>query len=239
MAEFVCQAGPNLEIWRVHVDEIREQDINARTMPPEMFDRLVANIGKENRLESLPFTVKRENYFEMISGHHRLRAARTAGITEIMVLADTRDLDRSRVVAKQLAHNAIEGIDDQEVIKRLLEDIKRVDDLLESYIDKESLEKVKPETLNLDEIILELNSIIFTFAFLPSKFDKFQELAEKVPANSNYIGVCNKDIFEKFRDTLLKLGRTENIKSVGAVISRMTEIALEYIKHKETSEEIP
>lgn len=236
MAEFVCQAGPNLEIWRVHVDEVREQDINARTMPPEMFDRLVSNIGKEGRLESIPLTVKRNGYFEMISGHHRLRAARSAGIQEILVLADTRDLDRSRVVAKQLAHNAIEGVDDQEVLKRLLEEITRVDDLLESYVDPDSLKGIKPESVNLDEIILDLDSVVFTFSFLPSKFEKFEELAKLIPENSDVIGVCHKDIFETFKTALIKLGRTENIKSVGAMIARMTEVTLDYLQNKENQQ---
>jgi len=235
MAEFICNAGPNLEIWRVSPDEIREQDINARAMPPEMLERLISNISKEGRLESIPFTVKRDGYFEMISGHHRLRAARAANIKELLILADTRELDRSRVVAKQLAHNAIAGIDDHDVLKRLFAEIKRVDDILESYIDSKSLEVYKDEQIKLNEVILDLNSVIFTFAFLPSKFEKFKELAKQIPITSNVIGVCHKEIFEAFRDTLIKLGRTENIKNVGAMISRMVEITKAYIE--ETTKE--
>lgn len=109
MAEFIAHAGDNLELWRCHIDEIREQDRNARTMAPEMMERLSLTIKREKRLESIPFTVKRDGWFELISGHHRVRGCRAAGVETIIVLADTRDLDRSQIVAKQLAHNAIDA----------------------------------------------------------------------------------------------------------------------------------
>ena len=108
--EFKLALGENLEIWYTHIDNIYEQDRNAQVMPPEMLEALSKNIAKEKRLESLPFVVKRmkgENVvFELISGHHRVRASRMAGVNYIYVLADTRDLNRSKIVAKQIAHNS-------------------------------------------------------------------------------------------------------------------------------------
>ena len=85
----LAEAGDNLEIWRVPYTAIREQDLNARVMPPEMLERLTETIRRENRLESLPFGVLREKHIELISGHHRLRAAVSAGVTEIVMLVDT------------------------------------------------------------------------------------------------------------------------------------------------------
>lgn len=109
MAEFVAEVGRNLALYKVSVDEIREQDLNARVMPPEMMERLAETVKTEGRLEQLPFTVLRKGYFELVSGHHRVRAARAAGLVEIFVLADTRDLSKSKVRAKQIAHNRISG----------------------------------------------------------------------------------------------------------------------------------
>ena len=37
----ICEAGPNLEVWRVNNTVVLEQDKNARVMPPEMMSRLV------------------------------------------------------------------------------------------------------------------------------------------------------------------------------------------------------
>ena len=70
----------------------------------EMLEALSKNIAKEKRLESLPFVVKRIKgesvVFELISGHHRVRASRMAGVNYIYVLADTRDLNRSKTEVK-------------------------------------------------------------------------------------------------------------------------------------------
>ena len=89
---------------------------------------LADTIRKEQRLESLPLTVKRKNFFEVMSGHHRTRAVRMAGLTELYVLADTRNLTRSQVVAKQIAHNRIAGSDDRETLATLFKEISRIDD---------------------------------------------------------------------------------------------------------------
>ena len=51
--------------------------------------------------------------YDIISGHHHIRAARKAGMKEMLVLVYTH-LDRASVVAKQLAHNTISGKDDPE-----------------------------------------------------------------------------------------------------------------------------
>src|SRR3990167_3081838 len=109
--EVLAVLGNGMEVWRVGVDDLQEQDKNARTMSPQAFQRLVANIKNGDRLESLPFCVLRPNGdIEIVSGHHRTRAARAAGLNEVPVLIDTTTtLTRSQIVAKQLAHNSISG----------------------------------------------------------------------------------------------------------------------------------
>ncbi|MFP3867684.1 MAG: ParB/RepB/Spo0J family partition protein [Desulfobacteraceae bacterium] len=238
MAEFIGPAGDNLELWKVDINEIREQDINARTMPPDMFERLTENIKKEGRLESLPLTVKRDKVFELISGHHRTRAARSAGITELIVLADTRDLDRSQVVAKQLAHNVIDGQDDAQIIKRLLEDIDRVDDLIESYVDPKQFENLPltPAAV-LGDVLLEFDYRMLSFTFLPPELARFDELAALVPDNADEIGVATLETYEKFKEAVIKLGKTEKIKSINAILARMIEITEGHLKAQEEAKD--
>ena len=65
--EKVADLGQNLELWRVHIDEIKEQAKNARVMDPRTFDRLAANIGHGGRLEQLPFCALRDGIIEMVS----------------------------------------------------------------------------------------------------------------------------------------------------------------------------
>ena len=107
--ERILELGNGLELWKVHPSALREQDVNARSMPKAMFERLSQTIGRDKRLESLPLCARTEKGLEIISGHHRTRAATAAGLSELFTLVDVTGLTRSQIAAKQLAHNAIEG----------------------------------------------------------------------------------------------------------------------------------
>jgi hypothetical protein len=96
--------GNGTSIWRVHLDWLREMEENARVMDPDRFERLVGNVRKDARLESLPLVTPnpdRTEEFLIISGHHRTRAARSAGVMEIVVLcldqALSKDLPDQRI----------------------------------------------------------------------------------------------------------------------------------------------
>ena len=173
-AEFICEAGPNLEIWRVDIKDIKEQDVNAQFMVPEMFNRLSENVKKESRLESIPFTVKREDHFELVSGHHRVRAARKAGLKEILVLADTRDLERSQVVAKQIAHNRLAGESNQDILDRMVKELSNVDDMIEAYVDMKDL-GITPPGLSVDGLAIKVDWRMVTVAFLPDDLEQLKE----------------------------------------------------------------
>ena len=124
MSEKIAVLEENLEIWRVSIDEIKEQDKNAHFMNKQIFDRLSGNIEKEKRLESLPFCVLNNDRIELISGHHRVRAARKACILEIYILIDVSGMmSRGEIISKQLSHNALVGDDDQEILKQLFLEI--------------------------------------------------------------------------------------------------------------------
>ena len=107
--EMIYDMGSGLIIAKVPLDKVKEQDINARIMKNEMQDQLTANIKNRGQLESLPFFCLVENQIEIISGHHRVKSARAAGMKEIIAILDVSGLTRSKIAAKQLAHNAISG----------------------------------------------------------------------------------------------------------------------------------
>src|SRR5947208_13128639 len=73
----ILELGNGLELWKVHPSTLREQDVNARSMPKAMFERLAQTIGRDKRLESLPLCARTEKGLEIISGHHGTRAAKT------------------------------------------------------------------------------------------------------------------------------------------------------------------
>lgn len=74
--EKCLELGNGLEIWKVNIEDLKEQDVNARYMKAEMFERLTENIKGDGRLESLPFCALTDKGIEIVSGHHRIRAVR-------------------------------------------------------------------------------------------------------------------------------------------------------------------
>jgi ParB-like chromosome segregation protein Spo0J len=119
MKEKLLELGQGLELWKVGVDELREQDTNARSMPKEMFQRLTETIGRDKRLESLPFCALTPKGVEIVSGHHRVRTARAAEVKDIYILVDVTGLTPSEIAAKQLAHNSIEGTDNEQLVREI------------------------------------------------------------------------------------------------------------------------
>jgi hypothetical protein len=100
----ILELGNGLKLWKVPPSALREQDVNARSMPKAMFERLAQTIARDKRLESLPLCAKTERGLEIISGHHRVRAATAVGISEMFVLVDVTGLTRNQIAGKQLAH---------------------------------------------------------------------------------------------------------------------------------------
>ena len=132
--EKIYDMGTGLIIAKVQIDKVREQDINARIMKKEMQDQLTANIKNRGQLESLPLLAEKDGVLEIVSGHHRIKSARAAGMKEIIAIIDVSGLSRSKIASKQLAHNAISGFDDPSVLREICKMLDDVDDMLESFI---------------------------------------------------------------------------------------------------------
>ena len=45
----ILELGNGLELWKVRPSALREQDVNARSMPKAMFERLSQTIGRDKR----------------------------------------------------------------------------------------------------------------------------------------------------------------------------------------------
>ena len=166
--ELVTDMGAGLVIAKVKLTDFREQDINARIMKTEMQKQLTDNIKKRGQLESLPFCALIDGKIEIISGHHRIRSAKDSGVlTEVYVILDTTGLRRSQVAAKQLAHNAISGFDDQSTLKEIAKLIDDVDYMLESYIGKDIIGEPIAQLEKLLSPKVEFVWKNITFTFLP------------------------------------------------------------------------
>src|SRR5215472_11348643 len=98
------QIGDDLWIEWADLAELKEQDVNAQQMQPRQMDRLTENIRIRGQIESLPYC------------HHPARAARTAGLKRIPIIVDKQSMSKSRITAKQIAHNELHGEPDKDIL---------------------------------------------------------------------------------------------------------------------------
>jgi len=196
-------------------------------MQPQDLERLTANIKQRAGMESVPFCAQPDGQgqIEIVSGHHRIRAAAAAGLTEIPVLVDTRQLTRSQIVAKQIAHNQLVGDQDDAVLRQMVRMIDDVDDLLSTGLPDEYLPTLEDEVPSLGSeptAAFEWRSV--TFTFLPHQFDAFDELAQTLDT-VDAMAVADREQFEAFADAIHRYGIANQIRSSGTVVARLVEIA--------------
>lgn len=222
--EVIYDMGSGLSIAKVPIDKLKEQDINVRIMKNEMQDQLTANIIKRGQLESLPLLVCIEGVIEIISGHHRIKSARAAGLKEVIAIVDESGLTRSQIAAKQLAHNAISGFDDDSTLREIVKMITDVDDMIESFIGKDILEEPLSEFDKMlsPEISFDFKNI--TFSFLPHQINDIEVLVKNLELSSpDIIGVAVYEQCKSFVETLAKYQKFTDIRNIGAAIHSMVQ----------------
>ena len=224
--KFITDLGSGVFVTVVPISELREQDINARIMDDGKFKQLVNNIKKRGTLESLPFCAYTVKGVEIVSGHHRTKAAREAGLKNIPVLLDMSGLNRSQIAAKQLAHNAISGIDDQNTLREIAKIITDVDDMLESAIDKDIFKEQRAEIERLATPAIDPDWKTVQFTFLPHQTRDFDKLVEKTEG-VEIAGVVEIEQFKPFIEALEKTQSFQDVKAVGTAVYLMVQAALE------------
>ena len=221
---FITDIGEGLCLARVQVKLLREQDTNAHIMNPVMFKQLVENIKKRDALESLPFCAVVDDHIEIVSGHHRVRAAREAGIEEIPIILDTSGLTRSQIAAKQLAHNFLVGYDDKQLVEQIARLITDVDDKIESYLANAAIEVQGIDVGKLEYPNLDTEWKEIVFAFLPEQFDSFKELTDEI-GTKDALGIAEREKYKPFVELLWKYQKYQDIRSVGMAIDLLIKKA--------------
>jgi hypothetical protein len=147
-------------------------------MPHEMFKNLVENIKRDKGLSSIPFCWYDGDTYHVLSGNHRVKAAKSAGLTHLLVMYDDRPISRQEFVARQLSHNAISGKDDAAILRDLWGEI---DDVALKYyagLDDKALEQMANAVLpSLSEAKLDYR--VLTFLFLPDELDRLKLAFER------------------------------------------------------------
>ncbi|MFJ3249094.1 ParB N-terminal domain-containing protein [Streptomyces sp. NPDC086782] len=221
------QIGEDLFIKWVDVSSLREQDINAQVMQPRHFERLTGNIRKRGMVESLPYCHQPggKGPIEVISGHHRSRAARAAGLQRIPAIIDVRTMRRSEVIAKQIAHNELHGNPDKDVLATLVSMIDNVDDLIATGLDESQLPTVEPDDTKLAIPHGEFDWRAATLMFLPHQMEDFKEAMTAIASGTDLVGVASVDQFEDFAAAVYSFGRCKDVRNFTTMIALLTDIA--------------
>ncbi len=226
--EMIYDMGSGLIIGKVQIDKVKEQDINARMMKNEMQDQLTANIMKRGQLESLPFLVLKDGKLEIVSGHHRIKSARAAGLKEIIAIIDVSGLSRSQIAAKQLAHNAISGFDDDSTLREIVKMITDVDDMIESFVGKDIMEEPLEQYDKMMSPAIQFDFKNVTFTFLPHQVQDMDALIKNLETTApEIIGVASYEQCKGFVETLSRYQKFTDIRNIGAAVHAMIQGANE------------
>ncbi len=224
----IYDMGSGLVIARVQIDKVKEQDINARIMKNEMQDQLTSNIMKRGQLESLPFFVLSKDKLEIISGHHRVKSARAAGLKEVIAIIDVSGLTRSQIAAKQLAHNAISGFDDDSTLREIVKMITDVDDMIESFVGKDIMEEPLEQYEKMLSPAVRFDFKNVTFSFLPHQVQDMDVLIKNLEITApEIIGIAPYEQCKGFVETLSRYQKFTDIRNIGAAIHSMIQNANE------------
>lgn len=234
----IYDMGSGLVIAKVQIDKVKEQDINARIMKNEMQDQLTANIMKRGQLESLPFFVLNDGKLEIISGHHRVKSARAAGLKEIIAIIDVSGLTRSQIAAKQLAHNAISGFDDDSTLREIVKMITDVDDMIESFVGKDIMEEPLEKYDKMLSPAVQFDFKNVTFSFLPHQVQDMDALIKNLEITApEIIGVAPYEQCKSFVETLSRYQKFTDIRNIGAAVHSMIQNANERMNEVGFNEE--
>ena len=228
----IVDLGAGQAIYDVNIEAFREQNKNARIMDPDMFQRLTENIRRDNALRSLPFCVLTTNRagnqeLEIVSGHHRVRAARAAGLERCFALVDERELSRDEIISEQLAQNAIQGKDDPQILAELYAEIEDIEKKIETGIREEDLmfdlPPIDPDSTPQVDLDVEIVNIMF----LRYQYDHWQEAMELLHKDAD-VYIADQAQWDEFASIIRTVSVRENVRAVGAILSRMVDIVLEH-----------
>ena len=175
-----------IRLEEIPVEQIDILKKNARYMNADTFKILKRNIEADGELTSVPFAIKRKERYEIISGNHRVMAAKDAGVQTIRCLVvDEEEITRDDILRIQLSHNSLTGQDDTTLLQEIYQSI--------SDINIKSLTGLDESMFNVDEFDIQalspkgLKTSIINLLFLEGEGEDFAETIEYLE------GICKKD----------------------------------------------
>lgn len=236
LSELNSRLGEKLpyKLYMARADEIDFLDKNARFMTKEQFASLTHNIKADGGLTSIPLCYKQaDGRLLVLSGNHRIKAAIEAGQPEFLVLLIDKELTKQQQIAIQLSHNAIEGQDDEQILKELW---KQIDDLEASIYSGFSSELIN-KLNSTDFITISEQRILFqeiTLLFLPEEIEDFQAICEGImeSAKKKQIFAGRITEYDDILEGIIETKQNQKIINSTLALFAMAKVVREYLDGK-------
>lgn len=223
------------KLYLASIDEIDYLDKNARYMTKEQFSALTANIAKDKALSSVPLVYRKpeDGRLLVLSGNHRIKAAAEAGVTEFLVFLIDKPLSRQELVSIQLSHNAIQGQDDEQILKELWMELDEVEAMVYSGFTSEMIEKLK----NSDFSAIREEPVRYeevNLLFLPEDIENMREICESIVEKSKskitFAGRISE--YNAILDGIIASKQGQNIVNSTVAFFAMAGVVNEYLSGK-------
>lgn len=228
MLESVGQAlfGGQASLRIVDPGGLRLAAANARFMKKDAFRQLVDNLRRDARLSSTPLCRTDGQVLEVLSGNHRIKAAREAGLPWVLVMVLAGDMDEGRRIAVQLSHNALVGQDDPAVLADLWSRVNDVRERLYAGLSSDALGEIAKVGLvqfTTPAIASKAVTFLFTEPEAGRLSEVLAELGRASAASAVYLAPL--EAFDGFFDALQAVKRMEKVKNAGLAMVRLVELA--------------
>jgi len=216
--------------YRVEIRPISDLwllDKNARYMKAETFKNLADNVKDDGDLSSIPLCNWADDKLLVLSGNHRVMAAKEAGIEEIIIMVDTRDLTREQRIAIQLSHNALVGEDDPIILKELWAEIEKIDLKYYTGLDDKTLAELnKVVVQNLSEVDLSFRTILFLcLAKEVERLDGIMaSIKDRLESKNSPIYTADLADYDRYMDALAKTQASYNIRNTATALMVILDI---------------
>jgi hypothetical protein len=222
------------KLYMAKAEEIDFLEKNARYMTKEQFASLTNNVKKDGGLTSIPLCYKQENgRLLVLSGNHRIKAAIEAGSREFLVLLIDKPMSKQQLVAIQLSHNAIEGQDDEQILKELWQQIDELEASIYTGFSSELIAKLN----STDFITISEQRVLFkeiNFLFLPEEIEDLKSICEGILESAK-----GKEIFAgritEYADILegiIAMKQNQKVINTTLAFFAMARIVREYLEGK-------
>jgi hypothetical protein len=217
-------------------------------MTGEQMRRLTENLKRDGVLTSYPLVYSPDERLNpdfygqskgkliIVSGNHRVEAARNAGFDEIPCIRLLTHVPDARLRAIQLSHNSISGQDDQSVLQQLYDSLDLDEKLYSGLTDDDfNIEPIDLSGLGIGGV--RYSEV--TLAFIPRELDQvkswlssIEEQARKTPTLA-----ARYEDFDQFFDAVVKTKTTLKVYNSAIAVAAMVSLAMERLEQLQAEEQ--